>query len=297
MNIPDVRLDPPTSALEQERPSVSRVVVRNTGPEVERYDLSPAGPLAEWSQLSESEVRVWPGESHEVALTVKIPFGSQPHAGPTVLGVVARAHDGASAAAHEPADVAPYVAASLPPPRPHAVETARRALVLASPVNAGNTPLAVRIFATDREDRLKQESPKQEGFLHLQPGQGAEIAVVLRCAKIIWIGKNALPRAFTIELASDRVLASADAVLTQVPIVRKWVVALWAALGLVAWLLVAMDPSALAMVFLAILALIVLSLGIAVSALRRLFSVAHGRSQGPDLGRFAPGSNGPNPRG
>ena len=233
MNVPEVRLTRPAMPLAPGRPFVGRVVVRNTGPEVEQYGLEPVGPLAGWTRLAEPELRIWPGEERETTVTVDLPPGSQPVAGRTSVGVAARTVDGAWAVAETPAEVAPRFELVVQAPVPHAIATTRRALVHATVVNAGNTALGTRVTARDSEGRLLHEAGRAGAEVLLGPGQALTVPVVLRTARTHWLGRPTRCD-YTVQAASEPVTATANGVVTIEPILRRWWFAVLAVLVLLA---------------------------------------------------------------
>ncbi|MCL3860412.1 hypothetical protein [Actinotalea sp. K2] len=217
---PEVRLTGPTVPLTGGSRLSGRLVVRNTGREVERYEVVATGPLAGWVTLQESEVRIWPGEQREVGLTVTLPTGPAPPAGASEIRVVAIAGDGAWGEARHPVQVAPHPQAELQAPVPHAIGTARRALVHLVVANPGNTPLDLELVARDREGRLAHEVHRSGARLALAPGQAFTVPLLLRCTRPTWLGRS-VPRDYTVE-AVGTVAASTGGVLVQEPVLRPW---------------------------------------------------------------------------
>ena len=155
MSTPDLQLSKPSQPLLPGQPVRLELTVRNTGPEVERFDLEPSGPLTAWVTLSEPEVRIWPGEAATVSVTTSLPSGPHPLAGATVIGVLVHAADGSTASVDVAAEVAPRPAVAVEAPVPHAIRSARWARVHVTVGNPGNTPLTVGVAAQDREGRLE----------------------------------------------------------------------------------------------------------------------------------------------
>lgn len=275
MNRPELHLTRPPSPLEPGRISRGRLLVRNAGPEVERFDLAPTGPLSEWTSLSETEVRLWPGDEREVGVSVELPLGSRPVAGETVLGVTARAQDGATAAAHQPATVAPRFSVEAQAPVPHAIRTPRRALVHVPVTNTGNAPLGMSVAAQDRAGALRQEVGPQGYHVMLEAGQSAFLPIVLRCVKPIWWGRPA-PREYAVDVVADQARAGSNGVVTQVRVVPLVLAAL---LVLCVILIFGFwgEPEVIGWAILAV-GLLFVTLGAAIS---RLFQLKRDRTRNP----------------
>lgn len=273
MNPPELRLTPVATPLVGGTPATTRLVVRNTGPEVERYELVAVGPLETWTSLEEAELRIWPGEERETQVRVLLPVSSAPHAGPTEVGVMAIAGDGDWAEARTPAHVAPRPQVVPYAPSPHAVRTARRALVHLAVANTGNVPLSVVLVARDREGALAQDSPRPGARLDMAPGQAFTVPLVLRCTKPAWLGRST-PRDYTIESIADPARASVGGVLVQEPVLRRW----WLVALALLWVVTLAADGGLQLLL--VLALVVAVVLLVVTTLRRYSRVVRGRPGG-----------------
>lgn len=215
-NDPEVRLPPPAEPLRPGRPFTTRVTIRNTGPEVERYHVAPQGPLATWSSIDQAEVRIWPGDTAEVTLTVALPQGPEPPAGVSSIGVVVQGHDGTQASAVQAVEVTPHVVLGKPTLVPPAVETRHRARPLLMVTNNGNVGLSLQVTAGDRDGLLVHE---QQGPLYgyCNPGETIALPIALRCRRFKWFGKP-VRHAFAVTASAAQSDVSVDGVLRQLPV-------------------------------------------------------------------------------
>ncbi len=254
----ELTLSPPDAALVPGSVFHGTLTVRNTGPEVEQYTLAPAGGLAAWTRPVDAQLRLWPGDTGTVEVRVDLPRASTPPAGATTVGVTARCGDGTVAAAEEAAEVAPFAELAVLPPEPHALWTARRALVHVVVVNRGNVGLAVHLRASDREGQLAWTGRPHGEQRSLGPGESVRWPVGLTLRKVRWLGRE-VPLQYTAAASAPPVAGAppegvASGSLTQLPLVRRW----WLGLALLLVVLAAFAGPELAVLVGFLLALLLL---------------------------------------
>lgn len=227
MTAAELSLTPPAAPLLAGVGTRCTLRVVNPGSEVEHYTVQPTGTLAAWTVLEQTELRLWPGRGADVEVRVVFPCAPVPRAGPATVGVVVRNGDGSSATAEQPAAVAPCAILRLDRPEPHALWTAHHALVHVTVGNEGNVALPVRLVVGDREGRLAWFShPDGDGF-QLGPGDRVARPVRLSFRDLSWLGKDAAREYVARVTAPSQPGAppleqTTSGVLTQLPVVRRW---------------------------------------------------------------------------
>ncbi|WP_130014285.1 hypothetical protein [Serinicoccus sediminis] len=239
-----IEAEAPTAPLVTGSAQRLTVTVVNDGPEVEQVALDPSGLLARWVVLDPPVLRLWPRQQGQSVLTVHLPAGSEPQAGPSTLVLVGRTGDGQHTVVQVQVEVAVTVQVEVSRPRPHALETPRRAKVDLQITNGSNVPVQVHVKVTDREGRLHQQRPRSP--FHLAAGESAGVGVVLAWRKPVWRGR-AVPHDYVVTAAvrHNAVAGPATAgqqeprtvsgVLVQAPLLRTWWLLVWLGLALATW--------------------------------------------------------------
>ena len=215
------------------------LTVRNTGTEVQRYALASSGSLAAWTVLESAELRLWPGDRAAVAVRVSVPCEPSPAAGTHTIGVQVTDADGTPSSVEQPAEVAPCPRPFLAAPHPAALRTAHHALIHVDVGNEGNVHLPVRLMVTEREGRIVWTGRPDGEVLQLPPGQRFRQPVRLTLRRASLLGKDA-PRDYRVVLLSPTPGGSAPTessqagVITQLPVLRRWWLAVLAALVVLA---------------------------------------------------------------
>ena len=223
----DLDLTTPPGAVVPGGMTRTTLSLRNTGTEVERYTLRPSGSLAEWTTLEADELRLFPGEQTSVEVRVAVPCAPLPPAGAASIGVDLVDSDGDRASVERPVTVAPCPTLHIQAPVPGALWTARRALVHADLANIGNVEVPTRLVVRDREGRVTWPDHADGWAFTLAAGDRSRVPLALTLGRTTWVGKDA-PREYTVSAmvlpagGTEAVETSATAVITQVPVVRRW---------------------------------------------------------------------------
>lgn len=223
------------------------LTVRNTGSEVRHYALAASGSLAAWTVLESADLRLWPGDQAAVAVRVTVPCEPLPTAGTHTIGVQVANADGTPTSVEQPVEVAPCFRPYLVALHPPALWTAHHALVHVDVGNDGNVHLPVRLMVTQHEGRILWTGRPQGVVLQLSPGQRIRQPVRLTLRRVSLLGKDA-PRNYRVVLLSPTTEKSApvenfeEGVITQMPVVRRWWLAVLAALVVLANTAAPEDP-------------------------------------------------------
>lgn len=217
------------------------MTVRNDSDIVEAYEFEVVGACAPWTGVEPARLSLYPGTSGQVTVRLRPPRSSAVRAGEVPLGVrVLPAERPESVVVAETTVVVEPFAeqrAELVPERRRAWRSARYHVELH---NAGNTPVAVALSASEADDQLAYVVPERP--VAVEPGDRAELELRVRVGKVLWFGK---PEHWPLRVEAGAV-AGEDATghevegeLIQLPVLPRWLLALLGALLalLVAWLL------------------------------------------------------------
>lgn len=284
----DLDLTTPPEAIAPGSTIRTTLRLRNTGTEVERYALRPSGSLAEWTTLEATEMRLFPGERAAVEIRVAVPCASLPPAGAASIGVDLVDSDGDRASVERPVTVAPCPTLRVEAPVPGALWTVRRALVHADLENVGNVEVPTRVVVHDRDGRVTWPDHPDGWPFTLRAGDRSRVPLALTLRRTMWMGKDA-PCEYTVSALAPPVTgtkppeASATAMVTQVPVVRRW----WLAVLLLLVVAALPDSGAQALIAFAAFAAFVVVLFLAAYRFVRVVSEGGRRQPSGGPGREA----------
>src|SRR6266508_94587 len=160
----------PTLPVEPGATTGTTATVHNGGSQVEQFVLTVAGPAARWAEVEPAALTIYPGERAECAVRVAPPRTSEAPAGraPFTVRASTTVRRGLAATADGWLELAPFrlVSATLNPERSSG---RRRTLHRVEVTNAGNVVEPVAVQASDRDGRVRFDTPG--GELAAAPGQ------------------------------------------------------------------------------------------------------------------------------
>lgn len=164
-----------------------RLRLRNTGDVVDEYRFEPVGPVAPWTTVEPSSLRLYPGTTGTVELTFSPPRTPDATAGPNpyAVRITPTEHPEAVTVPEGNLTVTPFteVRAELVPPTVKGRFRGRPRLAVD---NLGNTKLTASVGGSDNGDQLSYDV--RPGNVQIEPGRAAFVKATLKPRRIIWFG-------------------------------------------------------------------------------------------------------------
>ncbi|MET8942928.1 RICIN domain-containing protein [Streptomyces sp. NPDC004542] len=180
-------LEPASATVDPGGSTRVRLRLRNTGDVVDEYRFEPVGPVAPWTVVEPSVVRLYPGTTGTVELTFAPPRTSDAVAGPNpyAVRITPTEHPEATTVPEGNLTITPFVEvrAELVPPTVKGRFRGRPRLAVD---NLGNTRLTASVGGSDTGDQLSYDI--RPGSVQIEPGRAAFVEATLRPRKIIWFG-------------------------------------------------------------------------------------------------------------
>jgi len=192
-------LEPASATVDPGGVTTVRLRLRNTGDVVDEYHFEAVGSLAPWTVVEPRTVRLYPGTTGSVDLTIAPPRTPDATAGPHPYGVrvTPTEHPEATTVPEGNVTVTPFteVRAELVPVTVKGRLRGRPKLAVD---NLGNTRLTASVSGSDNGDQLSYEI--RPANVQIEPGRAAFVNAVLKPRRIIWFGaKEDRPYALSVQ--------------------------------------------------------------------------------------------------
>jgi hypothetical protein len=219
-------LSPTALQVEPGREVAAVVKVRNSGPIVDRFDVTIVGPMARFAVAEPAALSLFPGQEGEVRITFRPPRAPQPRAGTSPFGVrvAPAANPGGATVEEGRLTLLPFVepTAEIVPMTSRGSRGGRHDVYVA---NKGNAPLVAEIVAAD-PDRLAAFSV-EPSRITVAPGERVGATVRARPSDTFFVGsRRTLPFVVEIRIAGRETPISLRPTLLQGPILPPWLVPL-----------------------------------------------------------------------
>ncbi|MEV7691070.1 hydrolase [Streptomyces bungoensis] len=180
-------LEPASATVDPGGSTRVRLRLRNTGDVVDEYRFEPVGPIAPWTTVEPSSLRLYPGTTGTVELTFSPPRTPDATAGPNpyAVRITPTEHPEATTVPEGNLTITPFteVRAELVPPTVKGRFRGRPRLAVD---NLGNTKLTASVSGSDNGDQLSYDV--RPGNVQIEPGRAAFIKATLKPRRIIWFG-------------------------------------------------------------------------------------------------------------
>ncbi|MEU6369508.1 RICIN domain-containing protein [Streptomyces sp. NPDC046931] len=180
-------LEPASTTVDPGGSTRVRLRLRNTGDVVDEYRFEPVGPIAPWTTVEPSSLRLYPGTTGTVELTFAPPRTPDATAGPNpyAVRITPTEHPEATTVPEGNLTITPFteVRAELVPPTVKGRFRGRPRLAID---NLGNTGLTASVSGSDNGNELSYDI--HPGNVQIEPGRAAFVKATLRPRKIIWFG-------------------------------------------------------------------------------------------------------------
>ncbi|WP_435173886.1 ricin-type beta-trefoil lectin domain protein [Actinacidiphila sp. bgisy145] len=180
-------LEPASTTVDAGSTVAVRLRIRNTGDVVDEYRFTVVGDLAPYITAEPATLRLYPGTTGTVELTVAPPRTPDATAGPHPYAVQITPSEQPEATTVPEGNitVTPFieVRAELVP---HTVKGRFRGRPRLAVDNLGNTALTAVVTGEDNGDQLGYEIVPSN--VRIEPGRAAFLAATLKPRQIIWIG-------------------------------------------------------------------------------------------------------------
>ncbi|MEW1861537.1 ricin-type beta-trefoil lectin domain protein [Streptomyces sp. NPDC088194] len=226
-------LEPPSTTVDAGSTAAVRLRIRNTGDVVDEYRFTVVGDLAPYITAEPATLRLYPGTTGTVELTVAPPRTPDATAGPHPYAVQITPSEQPEATTVPEGNitVTPFVEvrAELVP---HTVKGRFRGRPKLAVDNLGNTALTASVNGEDNGDQLGYEIVPSN--VRIEPGRAAFVAATLKPRQIIWIGaKQNRPYRLSVSRSGVSPL-TVDGAYVQRGVLPRWLfTALTLCLGLV----------------------------------------------------------------
>ncbi|MGW5673533.1 hydrolase [Streptomyces sp. NPDC003860] len=191
-------LEPASATVDPGGSTRVRLRLRNTGDVVDEYRFEPVGTVAPWTTVEPSTLRLYPGTTGTVELTIAPPRSPDAAAGPHPYGVriTPTEHPEATTVPEGNLTVTPFteVRADLVPPIVKGRLRGRPRLAID---NLGNTKLTASVSGSDNGDQLSYDI--RPSNVQIEPGRAVFVAATLKPRDLIWFG-SAEQRPYTLSL-------------------------------------------------------------------------------------------------
>jgi hypothetical protein len=180
-------LEPASTTVDAGSAVTVRLRIRNTGDVVDEYRINVVGDLAPYVAVDPPSLRLYPGTTGTVELTVAPPRTPEAAAGPHpyAVQVTPTEHPETTTVPEGNITVTPFieVRAELVP---HTVKGRFRGNAKLAVDNLGNTTLTASVTGDDSGDQLGYEVVPAN--VQIEPGRAAFVNATLKPRRIIWIG-------------------------------------------------------------------------------------------------------------
>ncbi|MFJ2176367.1 hydrolase [Streptomyces sp. NPDC087851] len=191
-------LEPASTTVAPGETTTVRLRIRNTGDVVDEYHFVPVGDVAPYITAEPSSLRLFPGTTGIVELTLSPPRTPDATAGahPYGVQVVPTEHPEATTVAEGNVSFTPFteVRTELVPPTVKGWFRGRPKLAID---NLGNTRLTASLSGSDNGDSLSYEI--FPASVQIEPGRAAFVDAKLKPRQIIWFGQKQ-ERPYTLDL-------------------------------------------------------------------------------------------------
>ncbi|MGW1214782.1 RICIN domain-containing protein [Streptomyces sp. NPDC002499] len=180
-------LEPASATVDPGGSTRVRLRLRNTGDVVDEYRFEAVGPIAPWTTVEPTTLRLYPGTTGSVDLTFAPPRTPDATAGPNpyAIRITPTEHPEATTVPEGNLTITPFteVRAELVPPTVKGRFRGRPKLAID---NIGNTKLTASISGSDQGDHLAYDI--HPGNVQIEPGRAAFVKTTLKPRRIIWFG-------------------------------------------------------------------------------------------------------------
>jgi beta-lactam-binding protein with PASTA domain len=197
------------------------VRVRNTGTIVERVDFRVEGAPGRWATVEPSQVNIDQGDEQAAMVRFAPPREPSTAAGPAVYEIHAWSLSNPTVRVTEGGRlvVRPFATASVSVDALVA-ESRRAGDYVVTVANQGNVPMEAQIQPTDGGHRLRLHPARE--FIDLPAGQATTVGLDVRPRRRLWTGPAQVHH-FTVAVhPRGGASITADAVLTQKPLLPRW---------------------------------------------------------------------------
>lgn len=181
-------LEPASALVDPGASTTVRLRVRNTGDIVDEYRFEPVGDVAPWATVEPQTLRLYPGTTGTVELTLSPPRSPDATAGanPYAVRIVPTVHPEATTVVEGNLSITAFteVRAELVPPTVKGRFRGRPQLAID---NLGNTKLTASI-GSENDDQLAYDI--RPANVQIEPGRAAFVHVTLKPRETIWFGSK-----------------------------------------------------------------------------------------------------------
>ena len=213
-----------------------RLRIRNTSDIVEEYRFTPVGEIAPYTTVDPPTLRLFPGTTASVELTIAPPRTPDATAGPNpyAVQIIPTEHPEATTVTEGNVTITPFseIRAELVP---HTVKGRFRGRPKLAIDNLGNTRLIASVSGVDKGDQLSYDV--HPANVQIEPGRAGFVKATLKPRHITWFGrKENRPYRLSV-LRSGTTPLGVDGTFVQKGILPRWLAGM---IGLLVTLAVAM---------------------------------------------------------
>ena len=182
-------LEPESTVVDPGSTTTVRLRLRNTGDVVDEYRFTPVGGIAPYITLEPTLLRLYPGTTGTVQLTIAPPRTPDATAGPNpyAIQITPREHPEATTVHEGNLTITPFteIRAELVP---HTVKGRFRGRPKLAVDNLGNTRLTASVTGNDTGDQLSYDV--HPANIQVEPGRAAFVSTTLKPQRITWFGRK-----------------------------------------------------------------------------------------------------------
>ncbi|AXG80221.1 hydrolase [Streptomyces paludis] len=182
-------LEPASAMVDPGGTTTVRLRLRNTGDVVDEYRFTPVGDLAPFIRVEPPALRLFPGTTGAVELTIAPPRSPDATAGPNPYGVriVPTEYPEAAVVPEGNVTITAFteLRAELVPPTVKGRFRGRPRLAID---NLGNTKITASLSGSDNGDQLSYEI--NPANVQIEPGRAAFVDATLRPRETTWFGRK-----------------------------------------------------------------------------------------------------------
>ncbi|QMU76664.1 hydrolase [Streptacidiphilus sp. PB12-B1b] len=214
-------LEPASTTVDPGSTAVVRLRVRNTSDVVDEYRFVPVGDIAPYTTVEPPTIRLYPGTTGTVQLTIAPPRSPDATAGPNpyAVQIVSTEHPEATTVPEGNVTITPFteVRAELVPPTVKGRFRGRPRLAVD---NLGNTRMTASVTGNDNGGQLSYEM--RPANIQIEPGRAAFVRATLKPRQIIWLGsKQQRPYRLSVRRSGATPL-DVDGVYVQRNLLPRW---------------------------------------------------------------------------
>ncbi|GAA1974669.1 RICIN domain-containing protein [Kitasatospora viridis] len=218
-------MEPASTTVDPGSTATVRLRLRNTSDVVDEYRFMPVGELAPYITVEPPTVRLYPGTTGSVELTIAPPRTPDAAAGPNpyAVQIISTEYPDATTVPEGNVTVMPFseVRAELVP---HTVKGRFRGRPKLAIDNLGNTQLTASLTASDNGDQLVYEI--HPANVQIEPGRAAFVRAKLKPRQVIWFGrKQNRPYSLAVRRSGQTPIA-VDGMYVQRGVLPGWLAAL-----------------------------------------------------------------------